>query len=453
MTRPPMSGLWEALDLPSGVSAVELNITAIDSTTTASYFRAFAAGTTRPSVSTVNVSSGTTRITTSYCYTAGRVISATDTTGGHTYTYSYDTDGNRSSEKVDAAATLTHGYNTANQQNNTGSDSGFAFDGTGDTTTMPGASFGYNGYDQTATITAGSDTFTYTYAGTDQTGLYQASSTGITDTYENGALGVQSRQHACTGTCAVTTWFERDPQGAIIAIIDKDSTGTDHYYSDITDATDSVTGLIDTTGTQQATYGYDPYGAHSTAVNPAGGALPTNPLRYAAGLDITDDNGAAPAIYKYGARDYTPALGRFTTQDPLNILNNPARGNRYAYAGDNPINNIDPSGQFSFGEAVSDVGNVIGLASAAPGPEGAIGGLIGATLQADGTYLQTNNSSDAGSVFEVGLISTAAGQIGGPPGYAAVRGLVTGFVLGNQEPASEETQCLVYGSIYNVSTL
>jgi hypothetical protein len=39
-------------------------------------------------------------------------------------------------------------------------------------------------------------------------------------------------------------------------------------------------------------------------------------------------------------------LGRWTQQDSLNTPLDPTNGNRYAYAGDDPINGVDPSGLY-----------------------------------------------------------------------------------------------------------
>ena len=46
--------------------------------------------------------------------------------------------------------------------------------------------------------------------------------------------------------------------------------------------------------------------------------------------------------YDYGARWYDPAIGRFTTIDPLSELFFPI--NPYVYTGGNPISNVDPTG-------------------------------------------------------------------------------------------------------------
>ena len=41
---------------------------------------------------------------------------------------------------------------------------------------------------------------------------------------------------------------------------------------------------------------------------------------------------------------YDPATGSWTQQDSVVGLGDPTTGNRYAYAGDDPVNNADPHG-------------------------------------------------------------------------------------------------------------
>jgi len=74
------------------------------------------------------------------------------------------------------------------------------------------------------------------------------------------------------------------------------------------------------------------YGVTTTGGTGAAGGQ--NPYRFAPGsiYDRTTD------MLKCGQRWYQPVTGRFTQQ-----------GNRYAYAGDDPINNTDPNGQSLLG--------------------------------------------------------------------------------------------------------
>ena len=48
------------------------------------------------------------------------------------------------------------------------------------------------------------------------------------------------------------------------------------------------------------------------------------------------------------ARWYDPAIGRFTALDPFSgVPSRPATLHKYAYAGDDPVNQVDPSGEFA----------------------------------------------------------------------------------------------------------
>src|SRR4029077_2590427 len=61
-------------------------------------------------------------------------------------------------------------------------------------------------------------------------------------------------------------------------------------------------------------------------------------FRFAGGLGDRDTG-----LVRFGARDYDPALGRFTTPDPLRFGGGGT--NLYGYALNDPVNLSDPSGQ------------------------------------------------------------------------------------------------------------
>ncbi|WP_235430454.1 RHS repeat-associated core domain-containing protein [Xanthomonas sp. MUS 060] len=136
----------------------------------------------------------------------------------------------------------------------------------------------------------------------------------------------------------------------------RDDNGGRTYF--LTDALGSTRLLTDTNGNAVQRYDYDPYGAttqSSTSYN--------NPYQY------TGREHDQSGLYYYRARYYMAELGRFISEDPLQLAAGP---NSYAYVGSNPISFIDPYGL----EAVIAppipylppwVGEIDGILSAGPG--------------------------------------------------------------------------------------
>ena len=94
-------------------------------------------------------------------------------------------------------------------------------------------------------------------------------------------------------------------------------------------------GLTDSSGNKVNSYDYDPFGV---MLNQQEGVA--NPFKFAGGyLD-------ASGFEQFGVRYYSPSLGRWTQQDPLaGSLFDLNSANRYVYAGDDPVNQVDPSGK------------------------------------------------------------------------------------------------------------
>ncbi len=97
------------------------------------------------------------------------------------------------------------------------------------------------------------------------------------------------------------------------------------------DTAGSVIGYSDATGASDATYAYDPYGLPDSWT--ATGAAR---YRYTGQLMIPEAN-----LYYFKARMYDPANGRFPQTDPVGYQSDI---NLYAYVGNDPINEWDPSG-------------------------------------------------------------------------------------------------------------
>lgn len=80
---------------------------------------------------------------------------------------------------------------------------------------------------------------------------------------------------------------------------------------------------------------YDPWGAIVSDDNPG-----FQPFGFAGGLADPDTG-----LVRLGARDYSPAWGRFVTRDPSGFL---AGFNGYAYGAGDPVNMVDSDGRFPF---------------------------------------------------------------------------------------------------------
>jgi RHS repeat-associated protein len=174
--------------------------------------------------------------------------------------------------------------------------------------------------------------------------------------YQNGMMGL-ARQIPSSGSA---TDIIRQPNGAPVA----QRVGTTSKQSLFSDALGSTIAMADTnTNAIARHYNYDPDGNASTL-----GSGATTNLLFAGGHQVG-------SLYHFGARYYDPATATWTQQDPINQIASLTGGNRYAYAGGNPIDYADPLGLLSISLKASVCVGLCVEAGVSVGPHGASGSV------------------------------------------------------------------------------
>ena len=142
-------------------------------------------------------------------------------------------------------------------------------------------------------------------------------------------------------------------------------------YRILADARGSVRLVVDAgTGQVMQALRYSPWGRVMGDTDPG-----FQPFGYAGGLDDR-----RTGLERFGVRDYDPGTGRWIEPDPILFAGG---ANLYAYADNDPINFIDPSGLYCLSNrAILAISGAIGgaLAGAAATSEtgpGAVGGEAG----------------------------------------------------------------------------
>jgi RHS repeat-associated protein len=128
-------------------------------------------------------------------------------------------------------------------------------------------------------------------------------------------------------------------------------------YKIVTDHLGSVRAVVNSsTGNVAREITYDSFGNVTSDTNPG-----FQPFGFAGGLYDTDTR-----LVRFGARDYDPETGRWTSKDPIGFAGGDT--NLYGYVVGDPVNLVDPEGLFweEVGTAVTGFGDGAAAALGAP---------------------------------------------------------------------------------------
>ena len=251
--------------------------------------------------------------------------------------YQYDFLGNRKLKVVDSSTTTTYDYNVANEITKINNNPVYIHDANGNLTDIidSGWKYIYNAENQLIRVEkSGVQIAVYEYNGE---GLRtKKNAEGRTERYYyNG----DKLAYITDGNNKLRYYFTRDTQGKLIQFFDysgQPAQSVEIYWYHY-DAHGNVIGLWDKNGNKVVDYTYDAWGngTQSGSIYTKDGILlsKANPFKYCS-YQYDDETG----FYYLKSRYYTPYLGRFITRDPLLTIN------QYTYAGNNPVNFIDPNG-------------------------------------------------------------------------------------------------------------
>jgi len=271
----------------------------------------------------------------------GRLLTVAVTGGSNprTYTYGYNTAGDRTSAAVTGTtpANQSLSYNNANQISTTG----YSYDAAGNRTATPTIAATFNAAAQTTKTTKSGVTSTYTYAGTNSNEvLKEATAGGLTygliygRADQSGLPEIEQVHYD-----SVTGYIQHDPTTGSPVMLQTSNNVNCLYMYDITGNPIVLSTSFNTTSYALQ---FDPYGSATQTAGGTNGGTTQNPYSFHAGLQDR-----ATGYIKFGARWYDPATGTWTQQDTYNAPLSPGNANRYLYAGGDPINVADPLGSWS----------------------------------------------------------------------------------------------------------
>jgi RHS repeat-associated protein len=280
----------------------------------------------------------------------------------------------------------------------------YVYDAAGNLNTIPSiASYTYNGENQL--VSTGGVTYNY-----DGDGRRVSKSSGKLYWYGTGADPLDETDLA--GNTNNASFKEYIFFGAN-RIARRDSSNAVNYY--FSDHLGTARSVANSTGTILDDSDFYPFGGERVVISSSG-----NTYKFTG-----KERDSESALNNFGARYNSSSMGRFMSPDPVyfqaSMLTDPQRFNEYAYARNNPLLYLDPSG-----EAIELTGDEEQRKKELQALRDAVGAQAGAylyenkvvTANSDGTTstsyyvgIYTNGPSGNGPSF--GEINSASKEIGG----------------------------------------
>ena len=186
------------------------------------------------------------------------------------------------------------------------------------------------------------------------------------------------------------------------------------------DANGNVTALTDASGNALERFEYDPYGTQTVLSSSWGAATDAYGLAYGFQGGRFD---STTGLYHFGARDYSPTLGRWVQQDPAGYAGG---ANLYQADGSSPVDRVDLQGLswMSIGFATPQDGRFAAVQQALDALEGQMLTLQGMlNLMADGCGADSIQVQQSLYHYELLAESSVGGVEGALSDYSAFRAL------------------------------
>jgi RHS repeat-associated protein len=331
---------------------------------------------------------------------------------GQSQSFTYDANGNRLTQGGTTSSTFSIDSGSNRLSSATGALSRtYGYDGGGHTTGYGGLSFTYNAAGRMSSVTGSAGTTTYVYNALGQRIRKVTPSSKAYFAYDEAGHLI-GEYDGMGSLIQEIVWLGNTP----IASVRLEACGFSIFYIH-TDHLNTPRRITRRSTTDVVwSWESDPFGASVPNEDPSGlGAFSFN-LRFP-GQYFDAEAGLAYNM----ARDYDPAVGRYTESDPLGLK---AGVNTYAYVGSRPTLLSDPNGLMGFGGGGSAGAASHGiLRSMGPPPATYYGGefyfLAGGGL----TSVTCKNECGAPQTFRYVKVCPLGAAVGGSGGA----GLVTGM--------------------------